>query len=146
MKVIFLKNVKGQGKKDDIKEVKDGYAENFLIKKGYAVRLTEQTLSQFNREKKQEKQEDESNRNEANELKKKLENKTLSFKVKTGEGDKVFGSVSPKQIKDELDKLGFKINKKDIDLDHSITSLGFHDVKINLYKDIFANIKIKLEK
>lgn len=146
MKVIFLKDLKGQGKKGEIKEVKDGYAQNFLIARGFAEKLTEQSLGKYNREKKQEAELDEEMRKQAEELKNKLKDVKVSFKVKTGNGDKVFGSISPKQIKDELEKQGFKIDKKQIELDHQITALGFHDVKINLYKEVYAKIKIQLEK
>lgn len=146
MKVIFLKDVRGQGKKGDIKEVKDGYAQNFLIAKGFAEKLTEQSLGKYKREKKQEADLDQEMRKQADVLKNKLKDVTISFKVKTGAGDKVFGSVSPKQIKDELDKKGFKIDKKQIELDHSLSALGFHDVKINLYKEVNVKIKVQLEK
>ncbi len=146
MKVIFLKDVKGQGKKGDIKEVKDGYAQNFLIAKGFAEKLTEQSLGKYKREKKQEADLDQEMREKALALKEKLKDVTVTFKVKTGAGDKVFGSVSPKQIKDELDKKGFKIDKKQIELDHAISALGFHDVKINLYKEVSVKVKVQLEK
>ena len=146
MKVIFLKDLKGQGKKDEIKEVKDGYAENFLIAKGYAIKLTEQSLSKFNRDKKHEKELDDENRKKAIIVKDKIEKEELVFKVKTGESDKVFGSISPKQIKDELDNKNYKIDKKAVLLDHPLSSLGYHDVKIELYKEIVATIKVKLEK
>ena len=112
MKVIFLKDLKGQGKKDEIKEVKDGYAENFLIAKGYAVKLTEQSLSKFNRDKAKEKDLDDKNREEALKIKEKIEKEELIFKVKTGEADKVFGSISPKQIKEELDKKVIQLIRK----------------------------------
>ena len=146
MKVIFLKDVRGQGKKGDIKEVKDGYAQNFLIAKGFAEKLTDQSFGRYKREKKQEEELDEKYRAEAIELKNKLKDVTLSYKVKTGSGDKVFGSISQKQIRDELEKKGYKIDKKQIELDHSISALGYHDVKINLYKEVFVKIKVQLEK
>ncbi len=146
MKVIFLKDVKGQGKKGDIKEVRDGYAQNFLIAKGFAEKLTEQSFGKYKREKKQEAELDAEMRQNAEKLKAELEKITLKFKVKTGVGDKVFGSVSPKQIKDELEAKGYKIEKTQIELDHALSSLGFHDVKVNLYKDVFVKIKVQLEK
>ena len=146
MKIIFLKDVRGQGKKGDIKEVKDGYAKNFLIAKGYAEKLTEESYGRYKREKKKEEEIDQEYRNQAEILKERLKGITISFKVKTGNDDRVFGSVSAKQIKDELDKKGYKIDKKQIELDHSISSLGYHDIKINLYKEVFVKIKVKLEK
>ena len=146
MKVLFTKDLKGQGKKGEIKDVKDGYAQNFLIKKGYAEKLTENTLNSFQKEKAFEKSEDERLNMEAKSKKEKMEKLALSFKVKTGKDDKVFGSISPKQIKEELEKLGYNIDKKDIIAESSLASLGYHDVKITLYKKTFAKIKIHIEK
>ena len=146
MKVIFLKDLKKQGKKGDITEVKDGYAENFLIKNGYASKLTEASLDNYNQEQKKLKELDNSNRNDADKLKKELELITLVFKVKTGDNDRVFGSVSAKQIKDELIKKGYKIDKKQIALDYNLSSLGFHNVNLILYKDICCKLKVQLVK
>ena len=81
---------------------------------------------------------------EALENKKKLEKEKISFTVKTGKEDKVFGSISVKQIKESLN--GYDIDKKQIIIDNPITSLGFHNVKINLYKDVVANIKVEVKK
>ena len=98
MKVIFIKDLRGQGKRGEIKEVKDGYAENFLIKQGYAKKLTEQSFQQYQNDKKEEKALEDKNRKEADKLKETLKGIELVFKVKTGAQDKVFGSVSTKQI------------------------------------------------
>ena len=146
MKVLFVKDLKGQGKRGDIKTVKDGYAENFLIKKGYAKQLTEQNYNDYKETKKEEELNDAKMRKEAEKVKKLLETKTIVFKVKTGEGDRVFGSISVKQIKEELDKLKFNIDRKQIKLDEALSSLGYHNVNIELYKDVIGVIKVKLEK
>lgn len=146
MKVIFLKDLKGQGKKGEIKEVKDGYAENYLIKNKYAEKLTEQSYQNYLKGKKEEQDLDNAKREEANRIKESLEKIELSFKVKTGQMDKVFGSVSSKQIKDELAKHEINIDKKQVQIDDGLSVLGCHNVKIELYKDIFGIVKVKLEK
>ena len=146
MKVIFIKDLKGQGKRGEIKEVKDGFAENYLIKNGYAKKLTEQNYNNYLEEKKEEAALDSKQRKEAEKVKEQLSKMELVFKVKTGAQDKVFGSVSTKQIKEELEKKKIVIDKKKIELDEGLTSLGYHDIKIELYKDIIGVIKVKLEK
>lgn len=144
MKVIFIKDVKGQGKKGEIKEVKDGYAKNFLIKNGYAVQETKESLKALERDNKRKEQEDETKKAEANKLKKEIEKEKLSFTIKTGEGDKVFGSISVKQIKEKLEK--YNLDKKQLIIKNPISSLGFHEIEINLYKDITAKLKIEVKK
>jgi len=146
MKVIFIKDLKKQGKKGEIKEVKDGYAKNYLIKNGYAVQMTEKSLNTLEKQNKEAKEEDTKYRKEASLLKEQLEHTDFKFQVKTGEGDRVFGSVSPKQIKEELQKKGFKIEKRQLEMTTSLSSLGYHDVTISLYKDIKAIIKVHLIK
>ena len=146
MKVIFNKDLRGQGKRGEIKEVKDGYAKNFLIKNGYASQLNESTLGKYNRECQEQKELDIKKRAEAKVLKEQLEKLEISFSVKTGKDDRVFGSISQKQVKDALDAKGYNIDKKQIEFDHVISSLGYHNVQVNLYKDIIAKIRVKLEK
>ena len=145
MKVIFVKEMKKQAKKGDIKEVKDGYAA-FLIKSGYAVQVTEKNMENVKKENDLKKQEETKLTKEAEEIKQKLEKTTIIFKVKTGDHDRVFGSISPKQIKEELTKKGYKIDKKQIETVTSLQSLGFHKVIINLYKDVKAELKVQLVK
>ena len=145
MKVLFIKDLKGQGKKGEKKDVKTGYANNFLIKNGYAVALNMETLSNYNQEQEQLKIEDARKRKYAEEQKLELEKLELKFNVQAGKNGKVFGRISPKQIKDLLNEKGFCIDKKQILLLDDISSLGYHDVTINLYKDINAKIRIKLE-
>lgn len=146
MKVIFTKDVKGQGKAGDIKEVKDGYGENFLIRNGYAVAYTQRSkeILDINNKNKADMERAEIKRCEN--IKAELKNKKLTFKVKTGKQDQVFGTISTKQIAGELEKLGYKIDKKKIVLDGAISSLGFHEVKINLHKKVQATIRVELVK
>jgi len=146
MKVIFIKDLKKQAKKGEIKEVKDGYANNFLIKNGYAVQVTEKNMENVKKENEAKKQEERFLTDEATKVKKELEKMTLVFKVKTGDKDRVFGSISPKQIKEELLKKGYKVDKTQIELNTSLQSLGFHKVTITLYKEVKAELKVQLVK
>ena len=146
MKVIFIKDLKGQGKKGDVKEVKAGYGQNFLIKNGYAILASSSNVKHLDTENRKKEKELELLIKECEEIKRELEKKFLIFKVKTGKGDKVFGSVSVKQIVSELKKLGFDINKKMVLIDEPLTSLGVHKVTIELHKQVKAIINIKIEK
>lgn len=146
MEVIFIKDLKNQGKKGQIKNVKDGYAKNYLIKNGYAVIKNQQNLMNLKHEEKKKEEQDELNRNKAKEQKEILEKITLEFKVKTGTNDKVFGSISAKQIKDRLQEQNINIDKKMIDINNPISSLGYHNINIVLYQDVIATIKIHVVK
>ena len=146
MQVIFIKDLKKQGKKGEIKTVKDGYAENFLIKNGYAVPVNQHNLNDLKSTKEREKKLDLENRKNSEIEKQKLEKIELEFKVKIGKEDRVFGSISVKQIKEELNNQGFKIDKKQIMLTNNIASLGYHDVSINLYADVNAKVKVHVVK
>lgn len=146
MEVIFIKDLKNQGKKGQVKTVKDGYAENYLIKNGYAVKKTKENLTKLNHELAKKEQEDKSNKENAKKIKETLEKVVLEFKVKTGEGDRVFGSISIKQIKDELEKKGYKIEKSCIEILSPIQSLGFHNININLYPEVVAKVKVHVIK
>ena len=145
MKVIFIKDLKKQGKVDEIKEVSDGYATNFLIKNGYAVKYTKTSNERLNDDIKARNLKEEKDIKEANEIKSKLAKENIIFIVKTGKDGKVFGNISTKQINEKLIELGYKIDKKKIILDTSLNTLGTHYVKIILHKKVEANLKVTLK-
>ena len=145
MKVIFLKDLRGQGKKDEIKEVKDGYAENFLIKNGYAIRYTQRSNEILNKQIEKREEDEKELIKECEKIKKELENKEITFKVKTGKDGKVFGSISSKQISEELSKLGYKIDKKKINITDTINTLGITVVDVNLHQKVVLKLKIHLK-
>ena len=146
MKVILLKDVKSQGRKDDIINVSDGYANNYLIKNKLAVAYTETSKKIL--DKQIQIRNDEEAKIVANltEIKNKLNDKIIEFKVKTGKDDRIFGTVSSKQISDKINELGYDIDKKCILIDTPLSSLGTYKVKIKLHKKVEFNINIKLIK
>ena len=146
MKVILLQDVKKQGKKDQIIEVSDGYAKNFLIKNGLAVQATQTSRNRLEKELDTRKQQEEARIEECKQIAEKLKNEEVIIKVKTGEQDKVFGNVSSKQICEELKKKGYNIDKKKILVTHPIDVLGTHKVKIELHKKVEGEIKVTLKK
>jgi len=145
MKVILLTDVKGQGKKGDIINVKDGYG-MFLIKDKKAVNATDGSINRLNKENAERALEENLLVKEMQSLKKELEKNRYKFKVKTGEQDRVFGSISTKQIALELKNQGFNIDKKQIRLNNDLASLGTHNVDIILHKQVTATIKVELVK
>lgn len=136
MKVILLSDVKKVGKKGEIVEVSDGYGRNFLLNKKLAVLATKKSMEILDEQNLQHDLEEKQKEADAQALKQKLTKITLEFHVKTGEGGRVFGSVSTKQIVEQLQHVhAIKIEKrKFIDTD-AITSLGYTDVKVDLYKN-----------
>lgn len=144
MKVIFIKDVKNQGRKGEIKEVKDGYAMNFLIKQGYAVMATNENIKKLNIEN-QKKEELESKKIlDSKLLIGEFEKITLEFKVKTGIDGKVFGTISQKQIITKLTELGFNIDKKQLKINHPLNTLGTHIIDVELHKSVIGKLKIIL--
>lgn len=146
MKVILLKDVKKQGKKDDIIEVSDGYGMNYLIKNGLAVAATKTSTKILSNELDKRKQEEEELVKKMQEMRDKIIRENITFKVKTGAMDKVFGNVSSKQIAEYLNKMGYKVDKKQIQIDATLDTLGVHNVTVELHKKVRFNIRVNLVK
>ncbi len=146
MKIILLKDVKGQGKRHEIIDVKDGYGNNFLIKRGLGVLATEDSIKRLKQDVKTEADNEAALVAEAKKNKELIENLTIEFFLKTGAADKVFGTVSPKQIAEALKEKGFNIDKKKIMMDDKVQSLGFHKVKVELHKNVIAEVKVEIKK
>lgn len=143
MKVIFTQDVKGKGKKGEVKEVPVGYANNFLLKKNYAVEATPGNLKQLELQKKRAKQERQQEIEDAKALKETLSNIEVEVSTKTGEGGKLFGSVSTKQIAEALKaQHDIKIDKRKMDLPNGIHSLGYTNVPVKLDKEVEGTIRV----
>ncbi|MEL0537179.1 50S ribosomal protein L9 [Staphylococcus debuckii] len=143
MKVIFTQDVKGKGKKGEVKDVPVGYANNFLFKKNVAVEATPGNLKQLQQQNKRAEQEREQEIEDAKALKKKLEDIEVEVTAKSGEGGKLFGSVSTKQIAQALQKQNdIKIDKRKMDLPNGIHALGYTNVPVKLDKEVDGTIRV----
>ncbi|MBS4196548.1 50S ribosomal protein L9 [Lederbergia citri] len=146
MKVIFLKDVKGKGKKGEVKNVADGYAHNFLIKQGLAIEATSGNMKNLDNQKKKEEQQASEELAEAKKLKEMLEKLTVELKAKSGEGGRLFGSITSKQIADELKKShNIKIDKRKIGLEDAIRTLGVTKVPVKLHNEVVATVDVHVK-
>ena len=144
MRVILTADVKGQGRKGDIVNVSDGYANNFLLKNKLAVPANAGNLNINAQEKAAEQKRIKEETEAAKVLAKKLEDITVCLSVKIGENGKTFGSVSQKEISEQLAKMGYEIDRKKIDLDSPIKTEGEFKVNVRLYKGVMGKINLKV--
>lgn len=145
MKVIFLQDVKGKGKKGEVKDVAVGYAQNFLIKKGLAVEATAKNLSELKGKTKAKEKEDAEVLEEATKLKKIIEAEDFEvvIKSKAGEDSRLFGSIPSKQIADALEKQHkIKVDKRKMDLKQPIKALGYTNVPTKLHQKVTAKLRV----
>jgi large subunit ribosomal protein L9 len=146
MKVIFLKDVKGKGKKGEVKNVADGYAHNFLIKQGLAIEASNTNISTLEGQKKKEDKRAAEELEEAKKLKEQLEKITVELSAKAGEGGRLFGSITTKQIAEELQKKhGFKIDKRKMELPDAIRTLGHTKVPVKLHHEVLASLTVQVK-
>ena len=147
MEVIFIKDLKGQGKAGDKKNISDGYAKNFLIPKGYAVEANATNLNNLKGKKDSEAFQKQQELESAQALKEKFESITVTIKAKAGENGKIFGSVTSKDIADNLSKdHSISVDKKKIVLPDGIKEVGTFNIDIKLYPSVVGKIKVCVEK
>ncbi|QQZ62599.1 50S ribosomal protein L9 [Paenibacillus sonchi] len=145
MKVIFIKDVKGQGKKGQVKEVSEGYASNFLLPRGLVRPATEGNVKTLENQAAAEKRRKDQEKEEAVQLGKKLDELTLTLKAKAGEGGRLFGAITSKQIGEALAAAhGITIDKRKIELSDPIRHVGTFQVTVKLHTEVKANLTVQV--
>lgn len=145
MKVILKADVKGHGKKGDLVNASDGYAKNFLIPKGLAVVADATSINELENKKSAEKYHKNQEEMRAKELAEKLEGKKITFKLKAGENGKLFGSITAKDIAEQIKmQLHLEVDKKKVAMSDGIKTLGTTEVTIKVYPNISAKIKVEV--
>ncbi|WP_373230340.1 50S ribosomal protein L9 [Cohnella sp.] len=144
MKVIFLQDVKGQGKKGEVKEVSEGYARNFLLPKGVVQIATEGAKKSLDQMAASAAKKKEQEKDEFKALAAKLSEMTVIIKAKAGEGGRLFGAITSKQIAEALEGHKIKIDKRKIELDDPIRVLGVTKVTVKLYPDVKGTLNVQV--
>lgn len=144
MKVIFLQDVKGQGKKGEIKDVSEGYARNFLLPRGVVQIATEGAKKTLDQKVLSEQKRKEREKDEAKALAAKLEEMTIVIKAKAGEGGRLFGAITSKQIAEALEKQKIVVDKRKIELADPIRTLGVTKVPLKLYPDVKGTLSVQV--
>lgn len=144
MKIVLLKDVKGTGKKGEIKEVADGFAKNFLLKNGSARVADNSALNENSLQSEANKFHKAQELAAARELAKKIENMQITIKIKCGQNGKTFGSITSKEIADEFLKLNINLDKKKIDLKDAIKNTGLYTIVAKIYPDVSAKFVLNV--
>lgn len=145
MKVIFLKDVKGQGKKGEVKEVSEGYAGNFLFKQGLAAPASEGNVKTLQNQKAAELKRKEKEKADAQELGERLKETVLEMRHKAGEGGRLFGSITTKQIAEELEKkTKIAIDKRKMMMEDPIKGLGSFTIPIKLHPEVTTTLRVQV--
>lgn len=143
MKVIFLKDVKGKAKKGEVKNVPDGYARNYLLKNKLAEEATSGNMKALDVKKRKNAQLEQQEKEEAMNLKDSLAELTIEIKAKSGDNGRLFGSITSKQIAEALQKQhGHKLDKRKIELDQPIRSLGYTTIPVKLHPEVSGSVKV----
>ncbi len=143
MKVIFVKDVKGNGKQGEVKDVSDGYARNYLLKKDLAIEATPGNLKALEAKERKNEQIEQQEKEAAMDLKDTLADLEVKMQAKSGKGGQLFGSITSKQIAEALKKEhGYKVDKKKIELDHPIRALGHTIVPVKLHPEVSGSINV----
>ncbi|RPG03824.1 MAG: 50S ribosomal protein L9 [Pelagibacteraceae bacterium TMED246] len=145
MKIILLQSVRGLGDPGQIVNVKSGYARNYLIPNDMAIYATKSSIAQAEYQIEKSKEYEAKRVAELEEVGAKLNKVTLKFELQTSEEDKLFGSVTPQMVCDQLLESGYKIEKKDVAIPEPIKAIGSYFVDIYLHKDVVARIKVKVK-
>ncbi|MFH5186958.1 50S ribosomal protein L9 [Paenibacillus sp. TAB 01] len=143
MKVILLKDVKGQGKRGEIKNVSEGYAMNFLFPQQLAVAANDSSVKVLDNQKKAEQRKKDQEKADAVELGQKLETLTVELKAKSGKDGRLFGAITSKQVADGLEKQKqIKLDKRKIVMDDAIRTLGVTEVAVKLHPEVTSKLKV----
>ncbi|MCR5407119.1 MAG: 50S ribosomal protein L9 [Lachnospiraceae bacterium] len=146
MKVILLQDVKSLGKKDDVVDVSDGYAKNFLFTKKLGVEANSRNMNDLKLKKANDEKVAAQNLQDAKDLAEVIAGKTVVVRLKAGEGGKTFGSVSNKEISEEAKaQYGLEIDKKKIVISDPIKSIGTYEVSVKLHPKVTGTLKVKVE-
>ncbi|MBS1652206.1 MAG: 50S ribosomal protein L9 [Bacteroidetes bacterium] len=144
MEVILKQDIKGLGYKHDLIKVRNGYGRNFLIPQGKAVLATDSEKRMNSEMIKQKAYKEDKLRKEATENAQKLSDVTIKVGAKAGESGKIFGSVTNIQIAEALEKAGYKVERKNIEIEDSIKALGTYNAKVRLFKEVSATVKFEV--